>query len=188
MSCNESLPPYQDPRNVLQGVPRGKYVLSYFENSLHVSFTIKNVYEETFQAEATFEGTLVITAKRSPAIQKTVHLAAQNITYAANYNKATRVLTLDPVDSVVLSFTWNFVDDAGQDLRVMFFRYLPDTSCLGRYIASEETFLLQGSVNVYEKVPEVSGGPIEYTFCHINAYLSPHECLTPHREPPCGFR
>jgi hypothetical protein len=155
---------------------------------LHVSFTIKNVYEETFQAEATFEGKLVITAKRNPKIQKTVQLTAANITYAANYNKATGVLTLDPRDSVVLSSSWDFFDDAGQDLRRTFFRYLADTSCFDRFIASEETFVLQGSVKVYEKVPEVSAGPIEYMFCHINVWVSPKQCPTPRREPPCGFR
>jgi len=186
MSCDESLPPYQDPRNVLQGTPRGKYVLTVSENSLHVSFTIKNVYEETFQAQAILNGTLVITAKRDPTIQKTFQLTESNVTYAANYNRATGVLTIDPQDTVVLSATWDFIDNVGEDLRLMFFRYAPDPSCLGRHIAQEETFLIQGSMKVFEKLPDVSGGPSEYTFCHVDVLFA-KDCWMPQIEPPCSL-
>jgi hypothetical protein len=186
MSCDESLPPYQNPSNVLEGKTRAQYVLSYFENSMHVSLIVRNVYEETFQAQAVLNGTLVITAKRRPRIQKTFHLTANNITYAANYDKATRVLTIDPQDSVVFSSSWDFIDDAGEDLRLTFFRYVADTSCYGRVIAPDETFVLQGSVKVYDRLPDVSGGPIEYTFCHVNIWVGPHDCTPVHTEPPCG--
>jgi hypothetical protein len=186
MSCDESLPPYQNPSNVLEGNAKAEYVLSYAENSMHVSFTVKNVYEETFQDQAPLNGTLVMTSKRDSTVQKTFHLTPDNITYAANYSKETRILTLDPGDSVVLSSTWNFIDDAGEDLRLRFFRYAPDTSCSGRYIAPDETFVLQGSMKVYDKLADVKGGPIEYTFCHVNVWVGPHECTPIHTEPPCG--
>jgi hypothetical protein len=188
MSCDESLPPYQNPSNVLEGKVRAQYVLSFSENSMHVFFTVTNVYEETFQGQAPLTGTLVVTSKRNPQVQKTFHLTANNISYAASYDKATGVLTIDPGDSVVFSSTWDFIDDAGQDLRLTFFRYVADTSCSGRVIAPDETFVLQGSAKVYDKLPEVSGGPIEYTFCHVNIWVGSHSCPTIFVEPPCGIR
>jgi hypothetical protein len=186
MSCDESLPPYQNPSDVLQGKARAQYVLSFSENSMHVFLTVTNVYEETFQGQAPLSGTLVLTSKRNPKVQKTFHLNANNISYAASYDKATAVLTIDPGDSVVFSSSWDFIDDAGEDLRLTFFTYVPDTSCGGRYIAPDETFVLQGSVKVYDELPDVSGGPIEYTFCHVNIWVGPHDCTPVHTEPPCG--
>jgi hypothetical protein len=188
VSCDESLPQYQDPSTVLLGTVRAQYVISFTDNSLHGFFTVKNVYEETFQGQAPLSGTLVMTAKRNPKVQKTFHLTANNITYAANYDRATGVLTIDPGDSVVFSSTWNFIDDAGQDLRSTFFRYVADTSCDGRSIAPDETFLLEGSVKVYDRLPDVPGGPTEYTFCHVNIWVGSHDCPTIFVEPPCGIR
>lgn len=188
MSCDETLPPYQDPRNVLQGSIRGRYVLNSDVNSLHIILTVKNVYEETFQAQAAIRGTVVVTAKRNSSIQITLPITANNITYTTSYNRATGVLTIDPQDSVVFSTSWNFIDDAGQDLRQIFFEYIPDATCSFREIAVEETFILNGSVKVYDKVSDAGAGPTEFPMCHVTNWVSTLICYPVLTDQPCGSR
>jgi hypothetical protein len=188
MSCDESLPPYQDPRNILQASMRGRYVLSPDDNSLHVTLIVKNVYEETIQAQATLRGTIVVTAKRNSSIQITLPITANNITYATSYNRATGILTIDPQDTVVFSASWSFIDNAGRDLRQMFFDYTPDPTCSFREIAAEETFILDGSVKVYDMISDVTAEPIEFSMCHVTNWVDTRTCYPVFTDQPCGSR
>ena len=188
MSCDESLPPYLDPRDVLQGSLSGRYILTVNQNSVLVSFTVKNIYEETFQAPAILRGTVQITSKRYLSIQKTFQFTSANLAHANNYNPASGVLTIDPQDSIVLTTNWNFIDDAGKDLRQTLFAYSADQTCGFRRIALEETFILKGSVKVYDKVSDASAGPTEFSMCHVTNWVNPKDCPPILTDQPCGSR
>jgi hypothetical protein len=188
MSCDEALPPYQDPRNVLEGIFRAQYILLMDDNSLHVRVVINNAYDETLQGPALMQGTVHITSKSDLSIEKTLQYSAANIVHHTAYNRTTGILTIDPKDSLVFEASWNFIDNAGGDVRQRLFQYVPDPSCGFRSIALEETFVLRGSFKVFERTSEVNVGPTEYSFCHITSWVPAASCPIIYSEPPCGYR
>jgi len=54
----------------------------------------------------------------------------------------------------VLRYTWDFVDDNGQDLRTSTFQYHPDPACNLRMAAARETFHLSGSLKVFHQTTD----------------------------------
>jgi hypothetical protein len=119
-SCDESLPPYRAPAGLFEGWLRGSYVLTRTDNSLKVYFTIRNIFDESFQGPAELTGSIRIVSARNPDIAKTFFLTARNIIEGSGYDGATGTLLLDPGKSIRLGVSWNFVDDEGRDLRDIF--------------------------------------------------------------------
>ncbi len=51
-SCDEALPPYENPANVFEAKISGIYHISPFENVVKVFITLSNKYDETFEGES----------------------------------------------------------------------------------------------------------------------------------------
>ena len=187
MSCDESLPPYLDPRNVFQATVRAQYILAINDNSVLVFFVARNSYEETFQGPGVLSGTLKLTSRRDVTVQKTFELTAANLTHSTNYNSGNGILTVDPKDSVVFLARWNLTDDGGRDLREFFFSYRTDPTCTLRQIAREEIFVMQGSVKLYDKIETVSSRPTEFSLCHVTAWLDVRTCPSIIPEKACSY-
>lgn len=185
--CSESLPPYLDPRAVLSAHLKGAYVLTISENAMKVYLDIKNIFDETFEAPAVFEGDGEIALIRKPGVRKTFSLTAANVVLAPGYNRPSGILRLDPGDSIRVAFTWNFIDDLGTDLRNAEFLYVGDTSCQYRRIAYGERFSIRASFRVFDKIDTISEGPIEFIMCHVNVYVLPNYCPIIDTESPCAF-
>lgn len=175
LSCEESLPPYDDPREVVDGTVRGRYELFFGDNRLKVDIFLVNTFDETFQARAFFEGEGVITLRRKPSVQKTFTITP-DLFVSGTYNRFTGILTMDPGDTVRLTYVWNFVDDNNRDLRDLEFQYVQDPSCPGRMIAREEMFVLRARVKVYDKIREVVSAPWEFALCYVNPVVDPQVC------------
>ena len=128
-SCNESLPPYEDPSGYLQGSLLETYVLAHQNNYMGVHVRITNVFDEALDGPVQFQGQVQIRSVKDPSIVKTVSFSALNLTKAKHYDAASSRLTIDPGDTVQLSYSWDFIDDNGRDLRTSFFRFFADTTC-----------------------------------------------------------
>jgi hypothetical protein len=186
-SCSESLPPYQDPADVFQGKVAGQYVLTVQDNSVKVYVTVKNIYDETFQASAILRGSLEITLARRPEIRKTVSLFPSQI-IEGHYNSGTGILTIDPGETIRLGYSWNFIDNSGTDLRKEIFTLVDDPTCSLRRIAYDETFSLKGEVTIFEKTAPVRFGPTMFTFCYITNWVNSKFCPPPQTDVPCNRR
>lgn len=194
LSCNESLPPYNDPGHVFEGQLLARYTLTLNENSLKVEFRFTNVFDETLNGVADLQGSGLITLKRKPTVRKTFTITSAHLV-SGKYVPSTRVLTIDPGDTVRLIYTWDFRDDAGNDLRSTEFTYFPDASCtmdqpvpVERRIASRETFIISASLSVFNRVTPVVVGPIEYSMCHVSQYVAPNVCPPIIPEQACDAR
>lgn len=188
-SCSESLPPYLDPREVLEGTLEGRYVLILSENSLKVDFTVRNAFDETLEGKASLQGDGQIVLQRNNDRKKTFVLSVSNMVAGNSfYNQATGVLKLDPGASITFRYTWNFIDDSNRDLRQADFQYVGDPSCQSRMIAYEETFILRAQMKVYEKVAEVVAGPVAFSMCHVTAWVNPMSCPPILTDQPCSLR
>lgn len=176
LSCKEPLPPYEDPRNVFEGSLDPEYVYAFNDNSLKIRFAIKNKFDETLQARAVLTGSLQISLRRNPDFKRTFFLSASNLVQATNYNPNSRILTINPGDSIRFGVSWNFLDDNGRDLRQEVFRYVPDPMCILRRIAAREIYVLRAEVKIFDRTEDVSVGSVAFAMCHINAWIDPKQC------------
>ena len=117
VSCQEGLPPYEEPRRVLAGEMAAAYVLTPTDNSVKICVTVNNVFDESLEARAQLRGTVEIVMASNPDIRKSVRLTPSNIPHATGYDARIGVLRLDPGDSIQFGFWWDLVDDKGVDLR-----------------------------------------------------------------------
>jgi hypothetical protein len=173
--CDESLPPYREPDSVLAASIRGDYTLSAVDNSMKVYLTVQNQFDETLQGTASFRGTVEITSARDPRVVKTFPVKAQNLIQATGYQPATGRLTLNPGESLVFLFSWNFVDDRGQDLRRQFFRYVQDLSCSVRCLALPEPWVLTANVVIFDKTGNATTHST-YSLCFVTSWVNPRDC------------
>lgn len=187
LSCKERLPSYEDPTQIFSGILRPTYQYSGTQNSLNVQLVVVNDFDETFEGRTLFEGTVEIVLARKPDLKKTFFLSSSNL-IQGKYNAGSRVLTLDPGDSVRVRVSWNFVDDQGTDLRQQEFSYRTDQTCFQRRIAGEEVFTITGRLKLYDRTEEIKFGPVIYAICHINAWVDPRFCPTITPEEACRVR
>lgn len=183
--CDESLPPYEDPRDVLKASLNGRYVLSATENSIKIDVYVVNTFDETFQAKGILDGVGTIMSKRDNSFIRTFTLTPSHWTWG-KYDTRTGVLTMDPGDTLRLTYSWNYLDDKGRDARESIFSYFTDRTCTFRRISIEETFILQVKIKVYEKVPEIVSKSFEYSLCHVSSWVDPKVCTRIRTDLPCS--
>ena len=187
-SCDENLPPYRDPSDLMEGKIEGQYVLTISDNSVKVFVTIRNVFDETLEGHAPLEGAIEIESLRDPRLRKSVPLRVANMISVHGYNSSLGLLTIDPGDSIRLGYSWNLIADNGTDLRSQFFRYTPDATCQDRLIANEETFILRGELKVFDRLPAVRCGPAGFAFCYVNKWVPPRDCPPILTDRSCEFQ
>lgn len=175
LSCAESLPPYEDPLNVLKGDAWSAYVITNVDNSIKIFLTVVNTYDETFEGIAILRGEATITWGGDPAAVKRFNLDASHLISARGYNPATRMLTFDPGDSIRIGVSWNFITDAGLNVREAIL-YHRDPLCYPRFISHPETFHLTAEILVYDRTGKVIGSPRSFTFQITKEYVDPRSC------------
>ncbi|MBM4168349.1 MAG: hypothetical protein FJ215_04245 [Ignavibacteria bacterium] len=183
--CSELLPEYRDPRDVFKGIAGGRYVLSRTENSVRIDLIVVNTFDETLEARGILEGVGTIAPKRDVGFTKTFRITPANWA-RGKYNPLNGRLTMNPGDTLVLAYTWDYRDDLGRDLRESFFRYTTDPACTLRRISDMEIFALRFRLKVFEKVAEVESEASEYEFCHVSAFIDPKACVSIRTDLPCS--
>lgn len=174
--CDEPLPTYQAPNNVLEATIASTYIVPKF---ISMQLYVRNIFDETFQSKAVFQGTLRITSARDSSVHKTFNLSTSNLIEAKGYDGATHILTLSPGETIRLGVLWFFTDDNGRNLTEEFFRYSTDPQCKLRKIAYAEDFIIGGEITVFDKTGKIIAVPILHSFCYVTA--DPDEC------PPVPF-
>jgi len=186
--CNETLPPYTDPRQVFEGSIEGGYVLTISDNSAKIYLMATNRFDETFDGKAALQGEIQISHATNPSISKTFAISSSNLFTTSKYNSSTGVLRVDPGETVKFGVSWNLVDDGGRDLRSTLFRYWTDLDCGLRCIAEEERFVLTGYIDMFEKTERVFAGPTSFSLCHVNVFVEPRFCPPIDYTTPCSKR
>ncbi len=179
-SCEENLPTYEMPENVLRCTIKVDYVLSPTDNSIKVYFIIYNAFDETLEAPGVLTGTISLTSVRDPEIKKTYEVGPATLIAARGYNRFTGMLRIDPGDSIRYLVSWNFQQaDNGLDLRIGFFRYYGDLICNGpaiaRCLAYTEPFAIEANVQVYHQTAPQSASTL-YPLCFVSRYVLPKLC------------
>ena len=187
-SCNESLPPYDEPQRLFDATVTGDYTLTASDNSMKVYVTVRNTFDETLQARFALGGEVDIVSARDPSVRKTFFLTPGIIMSIPGYDPRTGILTIDPGGTVSLGISWDLVDDSGNDLRASFFRYVEDPACSLRCLAYAEDFVLSGNVQLLERTGPVLFGPVVYSLCFVSQWINPKLCPPIITGEPCSVR
>ncbi|HEY4612968.1 MAG TPA: hypothetical protein VII11_08310 [Bacteroidota bacterium] len=190
--CDESLPPYTEPEEFLGGRISGVYALSASSNALFVFLTVVNEFDETLQDRVLFRGSIEIASARNPSIRKTIDLNAANLSFSLSsfneYDRNSRLLTIDPGDSLVFVAAWDFTsDDNGVDLRRDLFVFFQDATCPGRCLARQEDFVLSGEITIFNERAPVLGKTL-FPVCFVSGFSPPNACPPIITSPPCANR
>ncbi len=174
LSCDESLPPRQDPTDVFRLTVWPYYAYTPADNAVVIHLVMVNNFDETLSGDAGIEGPWVVTSARDTAVHKTIHATLTDIIHA-DYNPYRGVLTVDPGDSVVLETSWDFTDDRGQSLTTGFFRYKPDSTCYQRWVAEREVFTIAGRLKLSRNLG-YSALQTSIAFRHYSVFVPPNVC------------
>ena len=131
LSCEDSLPSYVAPTDFLRASVRNisppDVYYSYVEffndldqNPVSVSTAAQTIFidvlstfDETLQDIPEVSGTLVIQDADIPTMTATIPLTVSNLT-GPQYNTTTKILTLNPGDTLKLRCSWRYKSDDGK--------------------------------------------------------------------------
>lgn len=173
--CNEALPTYEDPSNLFKATLEahfsyGPYIAT-IDSTLKVYLNVRNIFDDTFDAQVNIDGFIQIILVKDTAYHKTFRLTKSNVYSATRFDASTNQLTIDPGDSLRLLVSWNFIDDNGRNLRSDIFRYTNDRLCFNaRFFAAPEFFVVIGQVKLFDKTGYVFPENITYRICHVTRW------------------
>ncbi len=163
LSCNETLPTYQEPTVLLDGK-----VDAYFERvgrdaipQFTVLLRVRNIFDETLQGNKNLSGSLDIVSTRAPEYRKSANVGQGNAIYPYLLRyQLTPTITIDSGDSLLFMFPWNLWDDNNIFVPNALFVY--DST---NHIWLPEDFVISGTFQVFDKVGQVT---IQPTHCTLN--------------------
>ena len=161
MSCEESLPSYQEPKSILNGWVRGEFqsVTGQAIPQFWIYLGIENGYEETLQGKKRLTGTFEVVLRRAPEYRKTFTLDQTYAIYPYLLRyQSTPTITIDSGDSLLFMYPWDLYDDRGI--------FLPDAVFVIDTVqrtALPEDFDVSGSFQVFDNTGQVVIAPTKCT-------------------------
>lgn len=131
ISCNDSLPAYVAPTDFLRASirittpPDANYTWDWRGNDINVDavtitssaqtffIDIVSTFDETLQDVPDISGAVVVTSEEISGVTATIPLTITNLK-GTQYNPTTKILTLNPGDTLKMSCTWRYKSDDGK--------------------------------------------------------------------------
>lgn len=164
-SCDESLPPRDNPHDYLNVSVTSAYYTSRVEESIYFTVYARNVYSEMFSDTTDISGTLTIQIKEKPEFVKTFPITAadfkkmffdpatgQMVTSRSDLNPYTKVLTIPENGSAPFQFRWNLLADDSTDAKEGL-TYKPDPRNPDLVRTEEITIIATAVLHLYERLP-----------------------------------
>jgi hypothetical protein len=179
--CDESLPQRNDPANVFTATVSAVYIYQIDVNAIGVRLNVVNTFDETLQALLSIDGNVDIEWNRSPEYRVSIPLSKFNLIHSGPIDQYTRVLTLDPGDSLTFYTIWNLATDSNVFIPSMF-DYNVEPTCLTpagslKVSRRKETFNFSGRVKIMERTGYAFIDPSHFDLCYYATYyLEPKQC------------
>jgi hypothetical protein len=160
--CDESLPPYRQPENLLAidriEISQGIYSVA---GDYLVKFHIygKNLFDETFSEPVNIQGNVHIWNKKQPDLTATLSL--NNTNFGPNTNLSGNVLTISPGEEFELRVTWNSHTDDGEDLADFI---NGSTQTISAKSEDMRDFYVQAEVTLFEELGLIQSVPVLFVF------------------------
>jgi hypothetical protein len=169
LSCDESLPVYVEPTNVMGlSVVHVEQLDDHLAPPGHQMARIVlqgvNNYDEPFLDSVRIEGTMRISWERQPYRYKTVTLTQRELTDQSLVSDGKMLLV--PGQAFTMEYFWNMRSDDGIYLpALMNFTWLTRRVCAPNVACADpETFIVEASLKVYDRLGSVHAVPAKFTF------------------------
>ena len=188
VTCEETLPAYVFPQNVLSFQVTGieqlnDRVAPPTSMVVHIKLVGKNIYDEVFQDSVDVKGAMRIWWKRFPFQYRTLYLDEKNFSDRSLIHDGR--LTLVPGQQFSMDVYWNCkTDDSTYLPPKMIEQSLPPLypkQCGDNVLCGEpEQFIVETTVTIYNRIGVLLAPPGEFTF-------TPKRCMGC-GQPPCPAR
>jgi hypothetical protein len=169
LSCDENLPVYVEPTNVmavsvLAVEQLDDHLAPPGHQMVRVVLQGVNNFDEPFLDSVRIEGTMKISWERQPYRYKTVTLTQRDLTDASLVSNGKMLLV--PGQAFTMEYYWNMRSDDGIYLpALMNFTWLTRRVCAPNTVCADpETFLVESSLKVYDRLGVVRALPAKFTF------------------------
>lgn len=183
LTCNESLPVYQAPANVLSlNVTTVEQLNDHISPPthplVHIVLTGENIFDEVMLDSADIKGTMTIWWKRKPTRSRTIVLTEKNLIDRTLIQNGKMMLV--PGQQFTLEAYWDVRSDDGVFLvSEMNFARLRQRFCASNVACSDpEDFIIEVSLNVYDRLGYISAPPKDFFYVGRTCI-----CIA---NPPCG--
>ncbi len=163
-SCDESLPPHNEPGTLFNGAISARYVSK--NQTLLINLTVKNIFDETLQDTANLTGSIQIVMSGAPEFHRAITIDRSRLTSRTQINPGSNVLTVNSGDSLTFSYQWDFTTDDNVRLPSDVFVKVPDTQFAGRFVSLPVSFLLSASIQVFTRTSLVTLFPATFVFVY----------------------
>jgi len=167
--CTEILPVYEDPRNVLTvGITAVEQLDDHLappgRQAVRIVLQGENLYDEPFLDSVRIDGTLRITWERQPNRVKTFKLTRKELSDPSLIVNGKMLLV--PGQTFSMEVLWNMRSDDGIYLpALMNYAYLTKRVCAPNIACADpETFIVETSLNVYDRLGVLKAPVSTFTF------------------------
>ncbi len=167
--CNENLPVYEDPQDVMQiSVVAVEQLDDHLappgRQRVRIVLQGVNNYEEPFLDSVRIEGTMKIIWERQPFRFRTVKLTQRDLTDASLVTNGKMLLL--PGQAFSMEIFWNMRSDDGVYLpSLMNFAWLTRRVCAPNIACADpESFIIETTLNVYDQIGVLHAPPMKFTF------------------------
>ncbi|HTK81806.1 MAG TPA: hypothetical protein VL633_05900 [Bacteroidota bacterium] len=178
LSCNEKLPVYVAPTNILSLYVSKVEQLNDRQappghQAVHIQLTGENIFDEVFQDSVDIKGSLRIWWKRKPDRFRTMYLTLQNFT-SRDLIHSGRMLLL-PGQRFTVDAIWDLKTDDSIYVahpNEMNYTYPDERICDYNIVCSDpEGFVVESSLNVYDRLGYIVASPKDFTVIGHICYL-----------------
>ena len=170
LTCQESLPTYVFPANIMSFDVKTIEQLSNRiarpgHQLVHMVLIGKNTFDEVFEDSVDVRGSARIWWKRKPRRFRTIELSAQNLSDPGLIKNGKMMLL--PGQQFGLDLYWNLMSDDSLYLvsEMIFTNLRQERQCDWDVACSDpETFVVEASLSVYDKIGYVSAPAREFNF------------------------
>lgn len=182
LTCNETLPVYAPPANVLAVTVKtveqlNAHIAPPGAQMVHAVIGVENIYDDVFFDSVDVKGSARIWWERKPYRFRTLYLSEKNISDRSLI--INRKLMLLPGQGFLMDLYWNLKSDDGTYLpsEMSFSQYLAQAICgVNLRCSNPEKFMIEVSLNVYDRLGYIAAPPAEFT---VVGEVCDHE------GPPC---
>ena len=167
--CQESLPVYQDPQNVLSVAVTAVEQLDDHlappgKQAVRIVLQGVNMYDEPFLDSVRLDVTMKITWERQPLRVRTLQLTRKDLSDPSLVVNGKMLLI--PGQAFSMEVLWNMRSDDGVYLpALMNFAWLIRRVCAPNIACADpETFIIETSLTVYDRLGVLRAPTAEFTF------------------------
>ncbi len=175
-SCDESLPPRDNPNDVFDGSVRVVYVHDWNENGLRFYAEVINTFDETIEDTAILRGQLFVSLPRAANTSRTLAFTVDSLISYRMYDRLSNQFRIDPGDTMRFMLRWDFIDDRGRYIPDYEFAYYPDETCALRELAYEEFIVVSGRLAISRRLGELALAETVFPLCFKRPWFPAHVC------------